>query len=102
MLSGLKVQTASAGLQRLAFGACNDAVKLAFSDELPPSHMLEKMDLFNVSDIKRVKGGGVEVKLFDRQKALEKLYEIASNNDGDSSALSFIKALQSESDADSS
>ena len=64
------------GLRRLAFGSCKDAVILAFSQELPPSEVIGGLDLFNVSEIKRDKGGGVEVKLFDRLKALEKLYEL--------------------------
>lgn len=55
----------AAGLRRLAFGSCSDAVYLVFADELPPVDVIGKLDLFNVSEIKRVKGGGVEVKLFD-------------------------------------
>ena len=48
----------------------------------------------NVSEIKRVKGGGVEVKLFDRLKALEKLYDIANSSDSQLCASSFIEALK--------
>ena len=53
------------GLKRLAFGSCSDAVYLVFADELPPAEVISGLDLFNVSEIKRVKGGGVEVKLFE-------------------------------------
>ena len=59
----------------------NDAIRLAFAEELPSLNVLSRMDLFNVSLIKRIKGGGVEVQFFDRQKALERLYEYASAQD---------------------
>lgn len=85
--------TVISGLKRLVFGSCADAVTLAFSDELPSSQVMDKLDLFNVSEIKRVKGGGVEIKLFDKLKALEKLYEIENtlNNYGKTDIL--IEAL---------
>lgn len=82
-----------AGLKRLAFGSCADAVYLVFADELPPSSIISELDLFNVSEIKRVKGGGVEVKLFDRQKALEKLFEFENSCSDRGSAASLIEAL---------
>lgn len=81
------------GLKHLAFGNCNDAVVLAFADELPPKSVIEKLDLFNVSEIKRVKGGGVEIKLFDRLKALEKLYEIENSSENHDKATEIINAL---------
>ena len=34
---------------------------------------IEKLDLFYVSEIKKQKGGGLEIKFFDRLKALDKL-----------------------------
>lgn len=81
------------GLKRLAFGSCTDAVYLVFADELPPSSVISDLDLFNVSEIKRVKGGGVEVKLFDRQKALEKLFEFENSYSDRGNAESLIEAL---------
>lgn len=81
------------GLKRLAFGNCSDAVYLVFADELPPPSVIDKLDLFNVSEIKRVKGGGVEVKLFDRQKALEKLFEFENTCSDRGNAESLIAAL---------
>lgn len=80
------------GLKHLAFGNCNDAVVLAFAEELPPPEVIEKLDLFNVSEIKRVKGG-VEIKLFDRIKALEKLYEIENSAENHDKASELINAL---------
>lgn len=82
-----------AGLKRLAFGSCSDAVYLVFADELPPPDVISKLDLFNVSEIKRVKGGGVEVKLFDRLKALEKLFELENSSSDRGNATSLIEAL---------
>ena len=96
--------TVLSGLRRLAFGSCNDAVKLAFSDELPSEAELARLDLFNVSEIKRVRGGGVEVKVFDRIRAIEKLYELETAFADRGSAEALINALTlpsgGEDDAD--
>lgn len=61
---------AVSGYERLAFGNVTDAVKLMFSDS--PEN-LENYDLFNVAEIKRPKDNSMEIKFFDRLKALEKL-----------------------------
>ena len=81
------------GLKKLAFGKVNDAVTLVFSDDMPPPEILAKMQLFNVSSVKRVKGGGVEVQFFDRQKALEKLYDYALANQNGKLSESLLQAL---------
>ena len=86
------------GLQGLAFGEVNDAVRLAFSDEMPSPEMLSGMNLFNVSEIKRDKGGGVEIRFFDRLKALEKLYEYAHSGDSGAAAASLLEALAGADD----
>lgn len=80
------------GLSRIAFGCVNDAVQLVFDDEITPEK-IAKADLFNVSEIKRVKGGGVEVKFWDRQKALEKLVELDPQLEEISDADKFIQAV---------
>jgi hypothetical protein len=90
----------TAGLKRLAFGSCTDAVYLIFADELPPVSVIEKLDLFNVSEIKRVKGGGVEVKFFDRLKALEKLFELENAFNDREKAENLIKALSADEECD--
>ena len=61
------------GLRRLAFGEIHDAVLLLFADESEILEKLGELDLFNISEIKRPKGGGMEIKFFDRIRALEKL-----------------------------
>ena len=46
------------------------------------------MDLFNISEIKRKKGGDIEIKFFDRIKALERLGDLdASSGKGAGSSL---------------
>lgn len=82
-----------AGLKRLAFGSCRDAAALAFAEELPPPSVIDSLDLFNVAEIKRDKGGGVEIRLADRLKALEKLCELEALIGSRSSAAGLIEAL---------
>lgn len=99
-LAKRKVSLIISGLERLAFGGINDAVALAFCDEID-GDKIGKLDLFNVAEIKRPKSGGVEIKFFDRQKALERLLEIQSEFSGNSSADSFFTALYHSAKADS-
>lgn len=84
------------GLARLAFGSANDAAYLVCAEELPDPERLRALDLFNVSELKRVKGGGVEVKFFDRQRALERMYEYAGSADSSRCAQNLIAALTGE------
>ena len=77
----------------------DDAVRLAFCEEVPSVQTLARMDLFNVSSIKRVKGGGVEGQFFDRQKALERLYEYAREGQNGQTAERLLDALTEERDA---
>lgn len=88
-----ETQKVLAGLEKLAFGKVNDAVALAFADELPAPDTLRRLSLFNVASVKRDKGGGVEVQFFDRQKALERLYEYARADEDGQTAASLIEAL---------
>ena len=73
-----------------------------FADELPPPDVIERLDLFNVSEIKRVKGGGVEVRLFDRLKALEKLAELENSCSVRNKAAGLIAALTASAEEDDS
>ena len=79
-LSKLKNKTSAdvkAGYMRLAFGCISDAVSLLFlPEEEITKEKIEKLDLFNVSEIKKQKGGGLEIKFFDRLKALKELSEL--------------------------
>ena len=85
------------GLSRLAFGSINEAAALVFADEVSRDEIL-KADLFNVSELKRVKGGGVEMKFFDRQKALEKLVELDPDLREVSAAQEFLNAVYGSDD----
>ncbi|MDR3313157.1 MAG: terminase small subunit [Oscillospiraceae bacterium] len=83
-----------AGYRRLAFGAGTDALKLLFLEETPTSALLEKMDVFNVSDIKRPKGGGLEIKFFDRCEALRRLEALGSPEESSNGAKDFYAAIE--------
>ncbi len=83
---------AAMGYKRLAFGSAADALKLIFKDEAPTDDEIEQMDLFNIAEIKKPKGGGLEIKFFDRLKPLERLSEMTAN-EGENSALPFYEAL---------
>ncbi len=82
-----------AGLERLAFGSVSDAVRLILcaNDNITPD--IDSFDLFNVSEIKITSGKGMEIKFFDRLKALEKLASLTDNS-GDDGALSFYEAIE--------
>lgn len=82
---------AEKGLFRLAFGSVADVLKLMLCEDALSAEEIEKLDLFNVSEIKRPKGGGIEIKFFDRLKALEKLAQAGGGKEDTQS--SFIKAL---------
>lgn len=86
-------QEVTEGLRRLAFGEITDAVSLLFEGEENILNALPRLDLFNVSEIKRVKGGGMEIKFFDRLKALDKLSQVVNAKEG-LSATSFYDALE--------
>lgn len=83
----------SAGLERLAFGSCADAVKLILSANQDTSPNIDTLDLFNVAEIKFTCGKGMEIKFFDRLKALEKLSEL-SQNGKETATLSFYESLE--------
>lgn len=82
----------ASGYYRLAFGCVSDAVSLLFCDSVTPDD-IEKMDLFNVAEIKRKKSGDIEIKFFDRLKALQLLNEMFSQS-GASSESSLMSAIE--------
>ena len=85
---------ARSGLERIAFGRINDAAEIALNDNDSDYSRFDGYDLYNVSEIKKVKGGGIEIKFFDRLKAIEQLTAlnemIASKSDSDR----FLSALE--------
>lgn len=92
---------AAIGYQRLAFGGIDDALRLMFETEHDPRRLGE-MDLFTVSEIKRNRDGMLEIKFFDRLKALEKLGAKTDDGTGVSGLFDAIgrQAEASGSDAD--
>ena len=86
-----------AGYYRLAFGCVADAVRLLF-DESVGVEELEGLDLFSVSEIKKQKGGGIEIKFFDRLKALEKLENLCLS-DNSVAARTFYSAIEKGAEA---
>ncbi len=82
-------QLSRVGYERLAFGSIADAVSLLYMDS-PSAKELEKMDLFSVAEIRRPKDGSMEIKFFDRLKALEKLSE---KSEGEGGAAPFYEAI---------
>ena len=89
----------AAGYRQLAFGSVADVLKIIYAEETPTTSELEKLDLFNVSEIKRPKGGGIEIKFFDRMKALEHLEEMNGSAGEENSALPFYAALEKSANA---
>lgn len=67
------------GYERLALGSISDAIKLLYCEKLSDEE-LQKLDLTNVAEIKKPKDGAMEIKFFDRLKALEKLSEFDREN----------------------
>lgn len=80
------------GLLDLAFGDVSDAVLLLYLSDDEVLERLPKLNLFNVSEIKRPRGGGMEIKFFDRLKAIERL-SIAVEQTKDN-GFSFYDALK--------
>lgn len=85
------------GLKRLAFGSVADCLKLILASNAE-SFDAENMDFFNIAEIKKPKGGGIEIKFFDRLKALEKLSQICENGDEESS-MPFYEAIRKSAKA---
>ncbi len=80
------------GLLDLAVGSVSDAMLLLFLDDEEIIRRLPKLKLSNISEVKRPKGGGMEIKFFDRIKAFEKLQELSCSNSNQS--LGFYQALE--------
>ena len=93
-MEAASVEEVCAGYRRLAFGSVADALRLLFADEMPAPETIERLDLLNVSDLKRPKGGGLEIKFFDRLKALERLREMSEARAQQNSAAPFYEALE--------
>lgn len=83
-------QRVMAGYERLAFGNAEGAARLLFADD-PAEVLRNGCDLFNVAEIRRPREGALEIKFFDRVKALERLQEI--RRDQKTGASDFYRAV---------
>ncbi len=82
----------------LAFGRANDAVRLAMG--AAAEEEIDSLDLSLLSEFKRGANGGVEIRLADRVKALEVLYDILTRESGGgSAAIDFLRALEETEEA---
>ena len=85
-------ESARWGFEKLAFGSVSDAVSLLYLEK-PTKQELENMDLFCVSEIKRPKDGSMEIKFFDRLKALQNLFEGQEESEKGNSASPLFEAI---------
>lgn len=79
------------GYEKLAFGGVSDAIKLIYCQNISLDEIC-KMDLFNVSEIRKPRDGMLEIKFFDRFKALEKLQQVNFLNANQN--MSFYNAIE--------
>lgn len=77
-----KTDSIVSGYRRLAFGKVNDAVRLMFPEGLTPEEM-KKLDLTSVAELRQAKDG-LEIKFYDRLKALECLHALEESAGGKS------------------
>lgn len=87
-----KREEIAAGLRRIAFGPVGDAVRLAVFGRNLTEEELEQLDLFNLAELK-VGEKGIEMKFYDRQKALVLLQGLEAENTAEKSS-SFYDALE--------
>ena len=91
-------RSAAEGFRRIAFGSCCDAVRLVLGEDFSPE-ALEQLDLFNIAEIKKPKDGSLEIKFFDRIKALENLARMEENRTSPEASMTFYKALEESASA---
>jgi len=81
------------GYRRLAFGSNRDTLRLMFREEPPAPEVLARMDIYNVSSIKRDKSGALEIKFYDRCDALEHLESFCASTEGREGVKAFYDAI---------
>jgi len=81
------------GYRRLAFGTNRDTLGLMFREEPPGPEALARMDIFNVSSIKRDRNGALEIKFYDRCDALEHLEAFCASAESREGVKAFYDAI---------
>ncbi|MDO4731203.1 MAG: terminase small subunit [Clostridia bacterium] len=84
------------GYERLAYGRVSDCIKLLFSQSAD-SDDFDNMDFFNIAEVKKLKDGAMEIKFFDRFKALDRLNELDERELSETPSI--YKALQKSANA---
>ena len=82
------------GYRKLAFGPGNDALKLLFFDENQCWDELDDLDIFNISEISRPKGGGMVIKFYDRFEAMRHLVEVGGLAQTPEGVKTFYEAIE--------
>lgn len=85
------IYKACSGYERLAFGEITDSIILLNPGNIS-AEKIALMDLFNVSEIKKNKDGAIEIKFFDRIRALEKIQNMDFT--GNEQSETFYSAIQ--------
>lgn len=78
-------------LHRMAFYRPNDAIRIAMEEG---GVDVRRLKLEGISEFKRHANGAVEIKFFDRLKALELLLELQGEENRDGSLRSFLSAVE--------
>ena len=79
------------GVYRMMSGDNSDAVKLLYRDDISDRE-IEELNLSGVAEMKRT-DKGVELKLFDRLRALDKLSELSETVSGGHSSGGLLEAM---------
>lgn len=91
-------RSAVCGLYRLAYGGIGDPLTLLYREDLTDKE-LGSLDLLNVSEIKRTKDKSIEIKFFDRIKAIEKLNELLGSDSAKRESGGLLDAIMRSAEA---
>ena len=80
-------------IEKLALCKTNDVLYLMFSKEVPEPAAFKKIDFSYVTEIKRDKDGGLQVKFVDRQSLFESLVKLTSEEKNENDAANFLNTV---------
>lgn len=83
-------------LKRMILYRPNDTIKLLHQFENISKEEIEKLDLFHISELKKLKDGSFEFKFIDRIKAIETLTQILEKTENNMQTSNFLKALSTK------
>lgn len=84
-------------LKRILFCAPNDTISLALKQDNLDDQQIEKLNLFQISELKKLKDGTLEIKFIDKIKAIACLIDIANNFKNSDTANNLLSALTTSS-----